>query len=310
VRVPTRTLSIFGAVAKINGVRVGLRAYIPTTIRTCIWSILLTEIIVITSGKGGVGKTTTSASVAVGLAKRGKKVVVIDFDVGLRNLDLIMGCERRVVYDFVNVIQAECTLKQALIKDKRYDNLFVLAASQTRDKDALTKEGVERVLNELKDADFDYIVCDSPAGIEKGAFLAMYFADRAIVVVNPEVSSVRDSDRILGLLASKTRHAETGNAKVEQHLLLTRYNPVRVARGDMMSVADVQEILGLEILGVVPESESVLAGSNAGTPVILDAESQAGQAYDDAVGRLLGDSLPMRFVDAQKKGFLTRLFGG
>jgi septum site-determining protein MinD len=270
----------------------------------------LTEIIVITSGKGGVGKTTTSASVAVGLAKRGKKVVVIDFDVGLRNLDLIMGCERRVVYDFVNVIQAECTLKQALIKDKRYDNLFVLAASQTRDKDALTKEGVERVLNELKDADFDYIVCDSPAGIEKGAFLAMYFADRAIVVVNPEVSSVRDSDRILGLLASKTRHAETGNAKVEQHLLLTRYNPTRVARGDMMSVADVQEILGLDVLGVVPESESVLAGSNAGTPVILDAESPAGQAYDDAVGRLLGDSLPMRFVDAQKKGFLTRLFGG
>jgi septum site-determining protein MinD len=273
-------------------------------------AIALTEIIVITSGKGGVGKTTTSASVAVGLAKRGKKVVVIDFDVGLRNLDLIMGCERRVVYDFVNVIQAECTLKQALIKDKRYDNLFVLAASQTRDKDALTKEGVERVLNELKDADFDYIVCDSPAGIEKGAFLAMYFADRAIVVVNPEVSSVRDSDRILGLLASKTRHAEIGTAKVEQHLLLTRYNPARVARGDMMSVADVQEILGLDVLGVVPESESVLAGSNAGTPVILDAESEAGQAYDDAVGRLLGDSLPMRFVDAQKKGFLSRLFGG
>jgi septum site-determining protein MinD len=270
----------------------------------------LTEIIVVTSGKGGVGKTTTSASLAVGLAKRGKKVVVIDFDVGLRNLDLIMGCERRVVYDFVNVIQAECTLKQALIKDKRYDNLFVLAASQTRDKDALTKEGVERVLNEMKEADFDYIVCDSPAGIEKGAFLAMYFADRAIVVVNPEVSSVRDSDRILGLLASKTKHAEVGTTRVEQHLLLTRYNPTRVARGDMMSVTDVQEILGLEVLGVVPESESVLAGSNAGTPVILDAESEAGQAYDDAVGRLLGDNLPMRFIEAQKKGFLSRLFGG
>ncbi len=270
----------------------------------------MTEIIVITSGKGGVGKTTTSASVAVGLAKRGKKVVVIDFDVGLRNLDLIMGCERRVVYDFVNVIHSECTLKQALIKDKRYDNLFVLAASQTRDKDALTKEGVERVLNDLKEMDFDYIVCDSPAGIEKGAFLAMYFADRAIVVVNPEVSSVRDSDRILGLLASKTRHAEIGTTRVEQHLLLTRYNPIRVERGDMMSVADVQEILGLDVLGVVPESESVLAGSNAGTPVILDALSDAGRAYDDAVGRLLGDSLPMRFVDAQKKGFLSRLFGG
>ncbi len=269
----------------------------------------MTEIIVVTSGKGGVGKTTTSASLAVGLAKRGRKVAVIDFDVGLRNLDLIMGCERRVVYDFVNVIQNECTIKQALIKDKRYENLFVLAASQTRDKDALTREGVERVLDELREADFDYVVCDSPAGIEKGAFLAMYFADRAIVVVNPEVSSVRDSDRILGLLASKTRHAEVGTRRVEQHLLLTRYNPERVARGDMMSIADVEEILGLEILGVVPESESVLAGSNAGTPVILDNESPAGQAYDDAVGRLLGDSLPMRFTEAQKKGFLSRLFG-
>ncbi|MBI2397248.1 MAG: septum site-determining protein MinD [Xanthomonadales bacterium] len=270
----------------------------------------MAEIIVVTSGKGGVGKTTTSASVAVGLARRGKRVVVIDFDVGLRNLDLIMGCERRVVYDFVNVIQGECTLKQALIKDKRLDNLFVLAASQTRDKDALTKEGVEGVLNGLKEMDFEYIVCDSPAGIEKGAFLAMYFADRAVVVVNPEVSSVRDSDRILGLLASKTRHAETGERAVAQHLLLTRYNPERVQRGDMMSIADVQEILGLDVLGVVPESDTVLAGSNAGTPVILDAASHAGQAYDDAVARLLGETVPMRFTDAQKKGFLTRLFGG
>ena len=270
----------------------------------------MAEIIVVTSGKGGVGKTTTSASVAVGLARRGKRVVVIDFDVGLRNLDLIMGCERRVVYDFVNVIQGECTLKQALIKDKRLDNLFVLAASQTRDKDALTKEGVEGVLNGLKEMDFEYIVCDSPAGIEKGAFLARYFADRAVVVVNPEVSSVRDSDRILGLLASKTRHAETGERAVAQHLLLTRYNPERVQRGDMMSIADVQEILGLDVLGVVPESDTVLAGSNAGTPVILDAASHAGQAYDDAVARLLGETVPMRFTDAQKKGFLTRLFGG
>jgi septum site-determining protein MinD len=270
----------------------------------------LTEIIVVTSGKGGVGKTTSSASIAVGLARRGKRIAVIDFDVGLRNLDLIMGCERRVVYDFVNVIQGEATLKQALIKDKRFENLHLLAASQTRDKDALTKEGVERVLNELKEMGFDYILCDSPAGIEKGAFLAMYFADRAVVVVNPEVSSVRDSDRILGLLASKTRHAESGEKRVIQHLLLTRYNPERVERGDMMSIADVQEILGLEVLGVIPESESVLAGSNAGNPVILDAASPAGQAYDDAVGRLLGDAVPMRFTEAQKKGFLSRLFGG
>jgi septum site-determining protein MinD len=271
---------------------------------------VLTEIIVVTSGKGGVGKTTSSASIAIGLARRGKRIAVIDFDVGLRNLDLIMGCERRVVYDFVNVIQGEATLKQALIKDKRYENLHLLAASQTRDKEALTKEGVERVLNELKDMGFDYILCDSPAGIEKGAFLAMYFADRAVVVVNPEVSSVRDSDRILGLLASKTRHAESGEKRVTQHLLLTRYNPERVERGDMMSIADVQEILGLEVLGVIPESESVLAGSNAGNPVILDTASPAGQAYDDAVGRLLGDTVPMRFTEAPKKGFLSRLFGG
>ena len=269
----------------------------------------LTEIIVVTSGKGGVGKTTTSASLAVGLAKRGKKVAVIDFDVGLRNLDLIMGCERRVVYDFVNVIHEECTLKQALIKDKRFDTLFVLAASQTRDKDALSKEGVEKVLKELTDEGFDYIICDSPAGIEKGASLAMYFADRAVVVVNPEVSSVRDSDRILGLLSSKTRRAELGNGPVEQYLLLTRYNPERVAGGDMMGVDDVKEILGIEVLGVIPESPGVLTASNAGVPVILDDISPAGQAYEDAVARLAGETRPMRFLEAQKKGFLARIFG-
>ena len=270
----------------------------------------MTEFIVVTSGKGGVGKTTTSASIAVGLARRGKKVAVIDFDVGLRNLDLIMGCERRVVYDFVNVIHAECTLKQALIKDKRIDTLHVLAASQTRDKDALTKEGVEKVLNDLKEEGFDYVVCDSPAGIEKGAYLAMYFADRAVVVVNPEVSSVRDSDRILGLLASKTRRAELGAAPIEQHLLLTRYNPARVADGDMMSIDDVKEILGIEVLGVIPESEGVLTASNSGVPVILDEESNAGKAYEDAVARLLGEQRAMRFLDAPKKGLLARMFGG
>lgn len=269
----------------------------------------LSEVIVVTSGKGGVGKTTTSASLAVGLGRRGKKVAVIDFDVGLRNLDLIMGCERRVVYDFVNVIQGECTLKQALIKDKRIDTLFVLAASQTRDKDALTKEGVERVLKELDEEGFDYIICDSPAGIEKGAALAMYFADRAVVVVNPEVSSVRDSDRILGLLSSKTRRAEQGEKSIEQHLLLTRYNPERVAAGDMMGVADVKDILGIEVIGVVPESEGVLTASNSGVPVILDEASDAGQAYADAVARLCGETLPMRFTQAQKKGFLSRIFG-
>ncbi|MGN6729948.1 MAG: septum site-determining protein MinD [Rhodanobacteraceae bacterium] len=269
----------------------------------------MTEIIVVTSGKGGVGKTTTSASLATGLALRGHKVAVIDFDVGLRNLDLIMGCERRVVYDFVNVIHNEATLKQALIRDKRHDNLYVLAASQTRDKDALTQEGVERVLDDLAKDGFDYVVCDSPAGIEKGAHLAMYFADRAVVVVNPEVSSVRDSDRILGLLSSKTRRAERGEGAPRQHLLLTRYNPVRVEAGEMMSIGDVEEILGIPVLGVIPESEQVLAASNAGVPVIHDAGSIAGQAYADAVARLEGEDIELRFIDAPKKGFLKRMFG-
>ena len=270
----------------------------------------MAEIIVVTSGKGGVGKTTSSASIATGIAKRGKKVAVIDFDVGLRNLDLIMGCERRVVYDFVNVVTGEATLKQALIKDKRYDNLFVLAASQTRDKDALTKEGVEKVLKDLADDGFEYIICDSPAGIEKGAFLAMYFADKAVVVVNPEVSSVRDSDRILGLLASKTRRAETGEGEVVAYLLLTRYSPQRVENGEMLSITDVEEVLGLKTIGVVPESGDVLNASNKGEPVIMDAESNAGQAYDDAVARLLGEQRPMRFTQLEKKGFFSKLFGG
>jgi septum site-determining protein MinD len=270
----------------------------------------LTEIIVVTSGKGGVGKTTTSASIACGLARLGKRVAVIDFDIGLRNLDLIMGCERRVVYDFVNVIQGECTLKQALIRDKRLESLHVLAASQTRDKDALTADGVRRVLDELAADGFDFILCDSPAGIEKGAHLAMYFADRAVVVVNPEVSSVRDSDRILGLLASKTLRAEKGNGGVREHLLLTRYSPRRVASGEMLSVADVKEILGLDVVGVIPESPDVLTASNSGTPVILNAESIVSHAYQDAVGRLLGEAIPLRFIEEPKKGFFSRLFGG
>ena len=269
----------------------------------------LAETIVVTSGKGGVGKTTTSASLAVGLAQRGKRVAVIDFDIGLRNLDLIMGCERRVVYDFVNVIQGDCQLRQALIKDKRIETLFVLAASQTRDKDALTSDGVKRVLAELSAEGFDYIICDSPAGIEKGAHLAMYFADRAVVVVNPEVSSVRDSDRILGLLASRTQRAEQGNGGVKEHLLLTRYSPSRVASGEMMSIEDVKEILGLDVVGVVPESPDVLQASNAGVPVILNDNSDAARAYEDAVARLLGENVPFRFIEEPRKGFFARWFG-
>jgi len=268
----------------------------------------LSEIIVVTSGKGGVGKTTTSASIATGLAQHGKRVAVVDFDVGLRNLDLIMGCERRVVYDFVNVIQGDCTLRQALIKDKRHDTLFILAASQTRDKDALTETGVEQVLDELR-KEFDYIVCDSPAGIERGAHLAMYFADRAIVVVNPEVSSVRDSDRVLGIMSSKSKRAEQGGEPIAEHLLITRYSPQRVEEGDMMSVTDIEEILALPVLGVIPESEMVLQSSNSGVPVILDDSAPAGQAYADAVARLLGEERPMRFVEADRKGIFKRLFG-
>lgn len=270
----------------------------------------MAKIIVVTSGKGGVGKTTTSANFATGLANRGYKTAVIDFDVGLRNLDLVMGCERRVVYDFVNVINEEATLTQALIKDKRVDNLHILPASQTRDKEALTWYGVDRVLSELQDAGFDYIVCDSPAGIEHGAHMAMFFADEALIVTNPEVSSVRDSDRILGLLSSKTRRAEQEDMDpVKEHLVLTRYAPERVNEGDMLSVNDVIEILGIPLLGVIPESKTVLLSSNSGTPIILDERSDAGQAYEDLIARFLGEERPHRFLTAEKRNFIKRLFG-
>ncbi len=269
----------------------------------------MAKVIVVTSGKGGVGKTTSSAAIGTGLALKGYKTAIIDFDIGLRNLDLIMGCERRVVYDFVNVINGEANLNQALIKDKRVDKLFILPASQTRDKDALTRDGVERVLNELKQ-DFDFIVCDSPAGIEAGAMMALYFADEAIVTTNPEVSSVRDSDRILGILQSKSKRAEEGLENIKEHLLLTRYNPARVESGDMLSVEDVQDILAIDLLGVIPESQAVLNASNAGQPVILDENSDAGQAYMDAIERLLGEQVDFRFLNAEKKGLLKRIFGG
>ncbi|HPE79874.1 MAG: septum site-determining protein MinD [Chromatiaceae bacterium] len=269
----------------------------------------MARIIVVTSGKGGVGKTTTSAAFAMGLAERGFKTVVIDFDVGLRNLDLIMGCERRVVYDFVNVIQGEANVGQALIKDKRNPNLFILPASQTRDKDALSIEGVGKVLEDLG-REFEFIVCDSPAGIEKGATLAMYYADDAIVVTNPEVSSVRDSDRMIGILSSKSRRAEQNLEGIREFLLVTRYSPERVQRGEMLALEDVQEILSLELIGVIPESTSVLNASNSGVPVIMDRESSAGQAYSDMVSRYLGEDLPHRFLKVEKKGLLGRLFGG
>ena len=269
----------------------------------------MAKIVVVTSGKGGVGKTTTSASFASGLALRGFKTAVIDFDVGLRNLDLIMGCERRVVYDLINVIHGEANLHQALIKDKQLDKLFVLAASQTRDKEALTQDGVERVLKDLAAMEFDYIVCDSPAGIETGAMMAMHFADEALVVTNPEVSSVRDSDRILGMLGSKTKRAMEGGEPVKEHLLITRYNPSRVEDGQMLSLQDIQDILRIPLLGVIPESEVVLQASNQGSPAIHSAGSDVSEAYKDVVGRFLGEEHPMRFIEAQKSGFFKRMFG-
>jgi septum site-determining protein MinD len=269
----------------------------------------LAKTIVITSGKGGVGKTTTAAAMSMGLAQRGHRTVVIDFDVGLRNLDLVMGCERRVVYDFANVINGEANLNQALIRDKRCENLFILPASQTRDKEALTREGVGQVLEELSKT-YEYIVCDSPAGIEHGALMAMYYADDAVLVTNPEVSSVRDSDRMLGILSSKSRRALEDQEPIREFLLLTRYSPERVARGEMLGVGDVQEILALSMLGVIPESKAVLNASNAGNPVILDQESDAGQAYSDMVARYLGEERSIRFLDPERKGLFGRLFRG
>ncbi|WFE09901.1 septum site-determining protein MinD [Taylorella equigenitalis] len=270
----------------------------------------MTRVIVVTSGKGGVGKTTTSASFSTGLAMHGHKTAVIDFDVGLRNLDLIMGCERRVVYDFINVIQGDATLTQALIKDKKFDNLYVLAASQTRDKDALTKEGVEKVINELKEQGFEYIVCDSPAGIETGANLAMYFADDALIVSNPEISSLRDSDRMIGILQSKSARAENGLEPINNFLVVTRYNPERVVAGEMFSLDDIKDFLNIPIKGVIPESKDILDASNTGVPVILNENSDSGRAYADLVDRYLGKDLPFRFTDYQKPGFFKKLFGG
>lgn len=269
----------------------------------------MATIIVVTSGKGGVGKSTSSAALSMGLALAGHKTVVIDFDIGLRNLDIIMNCERRVVFDFVNVIQGDAVLNQALIKDKRSENLYILPASQTRDKDALTKDGVKKILDKLSE-DFEYIICDSPAGIEHGAQMALYFADEAIVVTNPEVSSVRDSDRILGILQSKSYRAENDLPPVKEHLLITRFDPVRVEKGEMLSIADIEEILAVQLLGVIPESQAVLNASNSGNPVILDEKSDAGQAYKDTVARILGEDRPHRFLEAQKKGLFKRVFGG
>jgi septum site-determining protein MinD len=267
----------------------------------------MAKVLVVTSGKGGVGKTTTTAALGAALAQSGQNVVVVDFDVGLRNLDLVMGAERRVVFDLINVVQGVAKLPQALIRDKRLENLWLLPASQTRDKDALTDEGVGRVIGELRSR-FDWILCDSPAGIERGATLAMRYADEAVIVTNPEVSSVRDSDRIIGMLDSKTVRAERGE-RVEKHILITRYDPARAARGEMLNIDDILEILATPLLGIIPESQDVLKASNVGTPVTLNnAESAPARAYTDASRRLMGEEVAM-VVPAERKGFMDRLLG-
>jgi septum site-determining protein MinD len=267
----------------------------------------MSKVLVVTSGKGGVGKTTTTAAIGAAIANTGETVCVVDFDVGLRNLDLVMGAERRVVYDLINVVQGVAKLPQALIRDKRIETLCLLPASQTRDKDALTEEGVLRVIRELR-GKFDWVICDSPAGIERGATLAMRFADAAIVVTNPEISSVRDSDRIIGLLDSKTKRAERGEG-IEKHILITRYDAVRAARGEMLNIKDVLEILSLPLLGIIPESEEVLRASNLGMPVTLnDPNSAPARAYCDAASRLQGHDVPMT-IPTDRKGFLDKLLG-
>jgi len=267
----------------------------------------MSKIVVVTSGKGGVGKTTTSASFASGLALRGYKTAVIDFDVGLRNLDLLMGCENRIFYDLINVIQGEATLHKALIKDKRCESLYVLASSQTRDKEALSLGGVKKIFDELAVLKFDYIVCDSPAGIEKGAIAAMHFADAALVVTNPEISSVRDSDRIVGMLGAKTARAASGQ-EMEIHLLITRYDPQRVQSEHMMSAQAVQDFLRLPLIGVIPESRAVLESSNRGVPAI-HLRADVAEAYRDVVARFLGEPCPMRFAEVPKPGLFGRIFG-
>jgi len=267
----------------------------------------MAQVVVVTSGKGGVGKTTTAAALGAALAKDGQRVALVDFDIGLRNLDLVMGAERRVVYDLIHVTQKSVRLTQALIRDKRIETLFLLAASQTRDKDALTDDGVERVIGELRES-FDWVICDSPAGIERGATLAMRHADKAVVVANPEVSSVRDSDRIIGILDSKTERAERGD-QVEKHLLLTRYDPLRGCRGDMLNVEDVLEILCIPLLGIVPESEEILRASNLGSPVVISCPRSApARAYNDAARRLMGVSVPIS-TPTHRSGLLDKLLG-
>ncbi|HHB82762.1 MAG TPA: septum site-determining protein MinD [Devosia sp.] len=266
------------------------------------------KIVVVTSGKGGVGKTTSTAALGAALAQEGQSVAVVDFDIGLRNLDLMMGAERRVIFDLINVIQGNANLSQALIKDKRLENLYLLPASQTRDKNALTEKGVLQVMEQLRSR-FDWVICDSPAGIERGAVLAMKHADIAVIIANPEISSVRDSDRIIGLLDAKTERAKKGQ-EVEKHLLITRYDTVRAGTGEMLAIDDVSEVLSIPLLGIIPESREVLSASNLGVPVpVSNPACLPAKAYVQAARRLCGEDIEVTLPVSKKKLF-ANWFGG
>lgn len=261
----------------------------------------MSEVIVITSGKGGVGKTTTSANLGCGLAVLGKKVALVDADIGLRNLDVVMGLENRIVYDLVDVVEGNCRLKQALIKDKRYDGLFLLPAAQTRDKDAVSPEQMQKLCENLKEEGFDYVIIDCPAGIEQGFKNAIAGADRGIVVTTPEVSAVRDADRIIGLLEA--------NGLNNPMLILNRLRIDLVQRGDMMNIEDVTEILAVDILGVVPDDEAIVIATNKGEPAVTNQESRAGQAYRNIVQRIVGQEVPIMTFEEQTVNFWGKLKG-
>ncbi len=255
------------------------------------------EVIVITSGKGGVGKTTTSANIGTGLAILGKKVVLVDTDIGLRNLDVVMGLENRIVYDLVDVVEGACRLKQALIKDKRYDGLFLLPAAQTKDKNAVSPKQMQDLCNELKQ-EFDYILIDCPAGIEQGFKNAIAGADKALVVTTPEVSAVRDADRIIGLLEA--------NEIRNPLLIINRIRMDMVRRGDMMDIDDIIDILAIDLVGVVPDDEGIIVSTNRGEPIVNDESAKAGQAYRNITKRITGEHVPIMDLDMEQ-GFMVKL---
>lgn len=260
------------------------------------------EVIVITSGKGGVGKTTTTANLGTGFALLGKKVVLVDADIGLRNLDVVMGLENRIVYDLVDVTEGNCRLKQALIRDKRYETLYLLPAAQTRDKDAVSPEQMKELCGELA-KDFDYVIIDCPAGIEQGFKNAIAGADRAIIVTTPEVSAVRDADRIIGLLESEGKH----NPK----LIVNRIRPKMVKKGDMMDIDDIIEILAIDLLGIIPEDEYIVISTNRGEPAVANPVSAASSAYKNIVRRLSGENVPLMTLETEDGFFgkLKKIFG-